>query len=424
MSVPPPHPRDPLFAHVLLSGSFLILCAIRLTIPSAPNFDEVHYLPAVRELLALGTATNIEHPPLAKQLLALGVLVFGDNPLGWRIMPLLFGTLGLFAIMRAVWHARESRFASIVSGLLLATGFPLLVLSRIAMLDIFMVAFVMVALWMCASAIRAPERGRPRLAMAGVALGLAMACKWNAVPIALLPGLAFLVLRLRSAGLGFLTARRGAPVPGITYLEAAVWLGVVPLATYAITFWPFLFYADVPGNPGGIVELHRQMLDLQIQVKETHPYQSQWWQWALNLRAIWFLYEVTDGAQRGVVLLGHPLTSLLALGAIAWAARAGWTRRDWAAGAVVVLFVISLASWVLAPKPVQFYYHYTLSHCFALMALALFMERLWQRGERTVVIAVMAATLGLFAYFYPILTAAPLGDEQDFLRWAWLEGWR
>lgn len=424
MSVPPPHPRDPIIVHALLAGAFLALCAIRLTIPSAPNFDEVHYLPAMRDLLALGTATNLEHPPFAKQLMALGVLVFGDNSLGWRIMPVVFGTLALFAAMRAVWHTRESRFASIVSGLLLAAGFPLLVLSRIAMLDIFMIAFVMVALWMCAAAMREPERARHMLAIAGAALGLAMASKWNAVPLAVLPGLTFLVLRLRNAGPSFLTTRRGAPVPGITLLEAALWLGVMPLAAYALTYWPFLFYADVPGHPGGYVELHRQMLELQMRVKETHPYQSNWWQWLLNLRAIWFLYEVTDGAQRGILLLGNPLASLLALGALVWSARSAWLRHDKTAGTVAVLFAVSLASWIIAPKPVQFYYHYTLAHCFAMVALALFLERLWQRGERTLVFAILAATLGLFAYFYPILTAAPLAGEQDFLRWAWLEGWR
>ncbi len=424
MSVPPPHPRDPVIVHALLAAAFAALCAVRLTIPSAPNFDEVHYLPAVRELLALGTATNLEHPPFAKQVLALGVLVFGDNPLGWRIMPLLFGALALYAAMRGVWQATRSRFASVVAGLLLATGFPLLVLSRIAMLDIFMIAFVMVALWLCARAVRAPELARSKLALAGVALGLAMASKWNAVPLAMLPGLAFLVLRLREARGGFLTARRGAPIPGMTLLEAGLWLGLVPLATYALTYWPFLLYENVPGDPEGIVALHRQMLELQMQVKAAHPYQSGWWQWVPNSRAIWFLYEPIDGAQRGVVLLGHPLTSLLALGALVWAARAFWLRHEIAAGAVVVLYAVSLASWIVAPKPVQFYYHYALAHCFALVALALLLDRLWQRGERALVIAILAATIGLFAWFYPILTAAPLDSETAFLAWAWLEGWR
>jgi dolichyl-phosphate-mannose--protein O-mannosyl transferase len=37
---------------------------------------------------------------------------------------------------------------------------------------------------------------------------------------------------------------------------------------------------------------------------------------------------------------------------------------------------------------------------------------------------VLAGTAGLFAFYYPILTAAPLSGDQAFLRWAWLPSWR
>ena len=47
--------------------------------------------------------------------------------------------------------------------------------------------------------------------------------------------------------------------------EASIWLGALPLATYAACYWPFLFYAEVSGNPTGLIALHAQMLDLQTQ---------------------------------------------------------------------------------------------------------------------------------------------------------------
>ena len=208
MSAPPVHPRDPLGWHVVLAIAFLVLVGLRLTIPSILYFDEVHYVPAARTILELSAPRNVEHPPLGKEMLALGMALFGDRPLGWRIMPAVFGTLTLFAVMRAVWFAGCSRGASVLTGLFLLTGFPLFVQSRIAMLDIFMVAFVMLALWMCAGALREPETGRGRLALAGMAMGAAMASKWNAVPLAVLPGLTFLVLRIRAEGWRFATTRR------------------------------------------------------------------------------------------------------------------------------------------------------------------------------------------------------------------------
>jgi dolichyl-phosphate-mannose--protein O-mannosyl transferase len=429
MSQAPEHPRDPIGWHGLLALGFLALCFVRLTIPSSPFFDEVHYLPAARALAELSAPGNVEHPPLGKELIALGITLFGDNSLGWRIMPSLFGTLGLFAAMRALWFASLSRFASLAGGWLIATGFLLFVQSRIAMLDVFMASFVLLALWALAGAVREHETGRKRLAIAGLCLGLAMAAKWNAVPLAMLPGLAFVAVRAREAGWRVVTSHRGAPVAGITTWEAFVWLGVVPLLAYAATYVPGLFYerdgyALAPFADNGIVGIHRHMLDLQTQILAPHTYQSVWYQWAGNWRAIWYLYEPVDGAQRGVLLIGNPLTMLLGLGAVAWAAWVGVARGHKAALAVFVLYAVALGTWIVAAKPVQFYYHYLLPGTFLLAALALALDAIWQRGNRWLPLAVLAGSAGFFAWFFPILTAAPLAGEMSFLDYAWLESWR
>src|SRR6187399_990864 len=166
---PPQHAKDPIGWTLAVTLVFFAMCMVRLTIPTKPFFDEIHYLPAARAVLALSHPANPEHPPLGKEILALGIAVFGDRPLGWRIMPALFGTLGLFAAMRALWFASGSRFATLAFGVLLATAPHLFIQSRIAMLDVFMASFVLVALWMCAGAVHRPESARWRLAVAGVA---------------------------------------------------------------------------------------------------------------------------------------------------------------------------------------------------------------------------------------------------------------
>ena len=85
MSEAPARSNDPIGWTVALTAAFLALCLLRLTIPSTPYFDEVHYLPAARALLELSHLANPEHPPLGKELIALGIALFGDRPLGWRI---------------------------------------------------------------------------------------------------------------------------------------------------------------------------------------------------------------------------------------------------------------------------------------------------------------------------------------------------
>ena len=82
-------------------------------------FDETWYVPTAREILKSGVVLHPEHPPLAKLLIAAGLRMFGDNPIGWRAMSALFGALTLaavtiwsFALLRdagqALW-ARPSR---------------------------------------------------------------------------------------------------------------------------------------------------------------------------------------------------------------------------------------------------------------------------------------------------------------------------
>jgi dolichyl-phosphate-mannose-protein mannosyltransferase len=424
MNPAPEHPRDPLAWNVAIALAFLALLAIRLTIPSKTFFDEDHYVPAARVLMALSHTVNQEHPLLGKELIALGMRLFGDDPLGWRIMPALFGTLGLFAAMRAMWFASLSRFASIAGGILVATNFMFFVISRIAMLDVFMAGFVLVALWAFAGALRENETGRRRLAICGMALGLAMASKWNAVPLAVLPGLAFAAVRFRALGWGALSSSRAAPVAGISIWEAAIWLGLVPLATYALTFIPAMFYAQDPLSPTGLIDYHRQMIALQEEVLKPHPYQSVWYQWVFDWRAIWFLYEPVDGAQRGILLVGNPLTMLAGLVALVWAGVHGLTEKRPDALALFVLYLVSLGTWIVAAKPVQFYYHYLLPGTFLMGALALALDARWRRGHRKLALATLAASVTLFGGFYPILSAAPLAGPQSFAHWMWLNSWR
>jgi len=423
MNEAPHHPRDPIGWCVGIALAFFALTLIRLGIPTKPYFDEIHYLPAARALLDGSAWLNREHPLLGKEIIALSLWVIGDTPWGWRLPTAFTGTLALFASMRALWFASSRRFATVAYGLLLASGFFLFIHARIAMLDGFMIACLGVAFWQCAAAVREPEHGRRSLAIAGVALGLALAAKWNAIPLAPLPGLAFFAIRLRANGWRGLTTRRAAPVPGVRLAEAALWLGAVPLAVYALTFYPaYLVAPDVAGR--GIIGIHQMMLQMQESVLKPHPYQSVWTDWVIDRRAIWYLYEPADGAQRGVLLIGNPLTMLAGLPALAWCAWAGLKRRRWDALAVAILYAASLGFWIVAPKPIQFYYHYFAPSMALLAALALALDELRERGWGIVAWGTLAGSLAIFAWFYPILSSAPLDGERAFERWMWVDSWR
>lgn len=421
--------RDPLPWLLAITAAFFALALHRLAIPSKTMFDEIHYLPAARRLIDLTRRFNPEHPLLAKEMISLGIRAFGDNAFGWRFPNAVLGTIGLFAASRAVWWASGSRSASVLFALLLATDFIWFILSRIAMLDMTMLAMMALAFWQWALAFRDGGRrnGRLHLVLCGMFLGLSLGAKWNGAPLLAAPGLLFAWQRwrtLRRQGQGsVLTRRNVGPVPGVSLIEAAVWLGLLPVVVYLATFTPAFFYKVQPMTLQGLIPWQGYMLQLQDSVVKPHTYMSRWWQWVFNIRPIWFLYENVDGAQRGVLMLGNPFTMLAGLPALVFCAWDG-LRGDRLRAGIAFLYALSLVFWALNGKPVQFYYHYALASVFLVAALAVVLGEWWEARRRWPVYVGAGLAITLFAGFYPILSAAALPRTNSYIDYAWLKSWR
>lgn len=411
---------DPLGWCIAIAAAFVAVGLNRLTIPAKPFFDEVHYVPAARDLLGL-IPSNREHPLFAKEILAASINLLGDRPLGWRLPSLLFGTMGLFAFGRLIWWAGQRRFATIAGMILLATNFTWFIQSRIAMLDIFAASLALVSLWLFTAAVQKYGATlRWRFALSGAAMGLAIASKWSAVPLAIAPGMAFVMLK-------YATRARNRRVAAMSLVEAGVWLGLLPLVLYWATYLPAFHYPQDPAGWTAFIEQHQRMISLQDSVTRPHPYQSGWTQWMLNLRPIWYLYEYIDEAQRGVLYLGNPATMLAGLPALLWCMWAGWQRRRKHLLAFAALYGVSLSLWLVSPKPVQFYYHYLIPSMFLMGGLAFALDALRAGGgnPRRLAYAVMIASCGMFAWFYPIMSAAVLAEGAPaFAKWMWLDSWR
>ena len=90
----------------------------------------------------------------------------------------------------------------------------------------------------------------------------------------------------------------------------------------------------------------------------------------------------------------------------------------------MVVYTVSLAFWIFANKPVQFYYHYSLPSMALLAALALACDALWRNGWRKSALAPVIGSVLMFAWFYPIISAAPLAGPDSFKVWTWLASWR
>ena len=153
---------------------FLTTLTLHMIIMPIPRgsfiFDEAHYIPACRKLLK-GEAANNEHPPLAKLLISLTMAIFGDNELGWRFTPILFGSLSIL-----VMYLLAKRFLSppytLIPPTLLLLDNMFFVHSSAALLDPSELFFIILAITFLAYG---------HITWSGIAFGFALLCKLPAL---------------------------------------------------------------------------------------------------------------------------------------------------------------------------------------------------------------------------------------------------
>ena len=163
----------------LIIAFALILRLWRLNLPKGYIFDEVYYAKNANSLIrngvelnAQGQAEFIVHPPLGKWLIGIGIKVFGNDEFGWRISAAVIGTLSVVLIYLITKELFKSVFLSNIAAALMAFDGLALVMSRVALLDIFLMFFILLAFYSLI---------KNNIWLSGVAIGLAAATKWSAI---------------------------------------------------------------------------------------------------------------------------------------------------------------------------------------------------------------------------------------------------
>ena len=404
--------RRPWLAPLGLALIAQALFSFRLGTPGIFVFDEVHYVPAARRMLELAGPANVEHPLFGKVLIALGMALAGDNPVGWRIMSTFAGTATVIAVWGIVRLLTGRERPALLAGAIALTGQTIFVQARIAMLDTFMAALLAGGLALLLWALKS-ARWRWAKWLGGAALiGLAIGTKWAALPY------------LGFAGLGLIVLRWHRPRdPTLPTFPALIALGLVAGVAYVATFIPATLYATEPLNLLRLPQYHANMFALQTQVLPNHTYQSNWWTWPLMIRPIWYLYEPVDGVQRGVWLIANPVVAWGGLVAVAYCLWRGFRTRSLTLLAAGGLWLASLAMWAAIPKSLGFYYYYYPSTIWLVVALGVALDRADPGGAKRWDEWYVTACLGMFAYFWPVLSAAPLNGPGAFHRWTWFTSW-
>ncbi len=434
---------------VMLFGGFLRFN--HLSTPDAVVFDETYYVPDANSILRHGVELNhvhnvntllvrgdpnfllktgeiVAHPPLGKMMMAVGQWTFGLTPFGWRFSVAFIGTVSILMTARIARRMTGSTMLGCIAGLLLALDGLELVLSRTAILDIFVMFWVLAAFGLLvidkdrtkaklaeAAAAGSPEdTSGPNLGIrwlrvaAGVCLGAACASKWN--------GLWFLVAFAGLAIAWDLGARRAAGYE--RWLPAGLrgdvkWLpltfGVIPFAVYTASWTGWFLnssgydrnWAAQNGNHTPIwstidswYQYNHWMYQFGLGLSTFQSYKSNPLGWMILARPIsfyWSCSPVNNCGARGsvaaeVLAIGTPLIwwggSLALLFCLGW-----WLTgligdltfgrkptRDWRAGAVLLGVAAGWLPWIWYfwhDHRTEFYYYAVAFDPFLVIAITL-----------------------------------------------------
>lgn len=423
-------------------GVLLMLIAFGLRVyhlgsPKKFQFDETYYAKDAWAMLTFGYSRNYAqdadtinpqilggtttglwrdgpsmtvHPEVGKWIIAAGEKAFGMDPFGWRIASAVVGSLMILLMVRFVRRVSGSTFIGLAGGVLLAFDGMHLVLSRLALLDIFLAFFLLAAVhcvvadrqWFRARLGDAQVTGtgwgprvwfRPWLLGAGLMFGLAAGTKWTALyPLAAFGLLvwAWSAGARKSRGVRWSLVKSGV-IDGIpAFLHVVAVAFVVYVSTWAgwLTHaheyeehlsnntytqqagreaWPSATESDAEGL-GEVTQSLRSLWHYHQDVWEfhrnglqesTHTYGSHPGTWLLLGRPVGVdaqldLPRTTEGCpasvgdtcMRQVLLLGNPLIWWGCAVALVAAVALWLGARDWRFGVAVVGVGSTWLPWI------------------------------------------------------------------------------
>ncbi|MBN1367157.1 MAG: glycosyltransferase family 39 protein [Dehalococcoidales bacterium] len=123
---------------VTLILHFSIICQVDSFV-----FDEVHYISEGRLVIAGEEAMLFEHPPLARLFIITGIRLFGDSPFGWRFFSVIFATISVVLFYFICRRLEMPRGGPFLATLVFALENLSFIMGSIAMLDVYMVTFML-----------------------------------------------------------------------------------------------------------------------------------------------------------------------------------------------------------------------------------------------------------------------------------------
>ncbi len=429
----------------------------RLYVPEKYMFDEVYHavtskLIADNDVRAYEwnnpppepkTAVDWLHPPLAKYTQAVSMIAFGKNSFGWRFSSAVFGVIAVFLTAKLALNLFKSKSLSLIAALIASLDGLLLTMSRIAMNDIHVTVFILMALNFYTIYLNSDRKKRKFLLLSGLSSGLAIGTKWSGVFAILIIGFVE-GINLVSVFIEKISVKKMKMKIFALTKEALLVLGtlvVLPAVIYVLSY-SHMFFLGKDFNH--LVEMHKNIWWYQTNLTATHPAQSRPIEWFLNTKPVWMNVTWTEGRRGDIYAVGNPLIfwvgdilifiSLIYLGYLLkklFREKNSIAKRKKLKSKLSKFSLLMLAyftvwlPWELSPR-IMFFYHYLPAVPLLSINAAFWINKLYNGGKKSQITAsiILASFIVAFIIWYPHWTNIEMSRELKDNLYFSLEFWK
>lgn len=401
----------------IIIGFALTLRLWRLNLPKGYIFDEVYYAKNAASLITDGVELNeqgaaefVVHPPMGKWLIGIGIKLFGNNEFGWRIIAAIVGSASVLLIYLIVQRLFKSLFLSNIAAALFALDGLHLVMSRVALLDIFLMFFILLTFYLIL---------RDNLWLSGVVIGLAAATKWSAVFA--IPFLILLTVNIGRANF-------------VTWSKRFYQFVLTPIGIYLLSWSGWFISAKGWARDSGsnlfssLWNYHVEIMNFHRGLTEQHTYAANPWSWLVLGRPTSFYYETPKncGAQscsQEILAIGTPILWWAGIFAIAITVGLFIVNRDRISAYILAGIAGTYLPWFFIQNRTTFYFYAIAIFPFIVLSLInVFNWALINQKNRKFIYGFVIAVGINFIYFMPIFIGINI-PYVDWLARMWLPSW-
>ena len=401
----------------LILGFALTLRLWRLNQPKGYIFDEIYYAKNAASLINDGVELNsqgdaefVVHPPLGKWVIGLGIKAFGDNEFGWRISAALVGTASVLLIFMITQLLFNSVFLSNTAAALMAFDGLHLVMSRVALLDILLMFFILLTFYLLL---------QNNLWASGAIIGVAGATKWSA--FFLIPVLILLTINFSKFHWGTLVKRIGQYI-------------LTPLGIYFVSWGGWILSSKGWARESGsnlfssLWNYHREILSFHRELTDEHAYDANPWNWLVLGRPTSFYYETptncgASSCSQEILAIGTPMLWWFGVFAIAITFGFFISKSDRISGFVLAGIAGTYLPWFFIQGRTTFYFYSISILPFLILAIINFLDWALKKGlDRKYIYGYLLLVGVNFIYFLPILIGLEI-PYSDWMDRMWLPSW-